>query len=276
MTFWKMVCMVTDTSFFSMGVNMIVALYIRVSTQEQAREGVSLAAQESLLKEYCSMLKYDIYRVYMDDGYSAKNMNRPALKVMIEDMKNHQFDSIMVWKLSRISRSVFDLLTLLKEFDKYGVKFVSYSEQFDTNTTVGKLLLTVLASVAEFERETIADNVKTALTYRANLGKPTATQVLGYLRHEEILTIIPTEAKLVQEIFREYLDCYNYSEVARRMNKKGYRGKRGKPFGCCQIKIIITNPIYIGINRWDKKEIMSYHEKIISEELFKKANHMSC
>ena len=102
----------------------------------------------------------------------------------------------------------------------YGVKFVSYSEQFDTNTSVGKLLLTVLASVAEFERETIADNVKTALTYRANLGKPTATQVLGYLRHEEILTIIPTEAKLVQEIFREYIDCYNYSEVARRMNKK--------------------------------------------------------
>lgn len=254
---------------------MVVALYIRVSTQEQAREGISLAAQENLLKEYCNVLKHDIYRVYMDDGYSAKNMNRPALKMMISDMKEHQFDSVMVWKLSRISRSVFDLLTLLKEFERYDVKFVSYSEQFDTNSAVGKLLLTVLASVAEFERETIADNVKTALTYRANLGKPTATQVLGYLRHEDILTIIPTEAKLVQEIFKEYIDCFNYSEVARRMNRKGYRGKRGKEFCCSQIKIIITNPIYIGINRWDKKEILSYHKKIIDEEIFKKANRKS-
>lgn len=255
---------------------MVVALYIRVSTQEQAREGISLAAQENLLKEYCSMLKYHVYQVYMDDGYSAKSMNRPALKTMIEDMKNHQFDSVMVWKLSRISRSVFDLLVLLKEFDKYNVKFVSYSEQFDTNTAVGKLLLTVLASVAEFERETIADNVKTALTYRANLGKPTATQVLGYLRHKEILTVIPEEAKLVQEIFKEYLNCFNYSEVARRMNRKGYTGKRGKPFGSCQIRIIITNPIYIGINRWDKKEIFSFHEKIIDVDIFKKANNKSC
>lgn len=276
MTFWKMVCMAMGASIFNWRDIMVVALYIRVSTQEQAREGTSLAAQENLLREYCNMLKYDIYQVYMDDGYSAKNMNRPALKAMIEDMKNHQFDSVMVWKLSRISRSVFDLLTLLKEFDKYNVKFVSYSEQFDTNTAVGKLLLTVLASVAEFERETIADNVKTALTYRANLGKPTATQVLGYLRHEETLTVIPAESKLVQEIFKEYVTCFNYSEVARRMNRKGYRGKRGKLFGSSQIKVIIKNPIYIGINRWDKTEIMSYHEKIIDEKLFKKANNMSC
>lgn len=267
--------MVMVASFFNWRDIMIIALYIRVSTQEQAREGISLAAQENLLREYCNMLKYDIYRVYMDDGYSAKNMNRPALKAMIEDMKDQQFESVIVWKLSRISRSVFDLLTLLKEFDKYNVKFVSYSEQFDTNTAVGKLLLTVLASVAEFERETIADNVKTALTYRANLGKPTATQVLGYSRHEETLTVIPSESKLVQEIFKEYLDCFNYSEVARRMNKKGYKGKRGRPFGSCTIKVIIKNPIYIGINRWDKKEIISYHEKIIDEKVFRKANCMS-
>lgn len=255
---------------------MIVALYIRVSTQEQAKEGISLAAQENLLREYCKILNYDIYKVYIDDGYSAKNMNRPALKEMIEDIENYQFDSVMVWKLSRISRNVFDLLFLLKEFDKYNVKFISYSEQFDTNTAVGKLLLTVLASVAEFERETISDNVKTALTYRANLGKPTATQVLGYARIEEKLIVIPSESKIVQEIFMEYLECRNYSEVARRMNKRGYTGKRGKHFRCNQIKIIITNPVYIGINRWDKKEIVSFHEKIIDGETFKKANHKSC
>lgn len=251
---------------------MIVALYIRVSTQEQAREGISLAAQEKLLRDYCKLYKYGIYNIYIDDGYSAKNMNRPALQNLISDIKNKKIESVLVWKLSRISRSVIDLLTLLKEFEKYNVQFISYSEQFDTNTAVGKLLITVLASVAEFERETISDNVKTALNYRASLGKPTATQVLGYKRYEEKLFVIDKEAELIKEIFLEYLDCLNYSEVARRLNAKGYVGKRGKKFKANQIKTIIKNPLYVGINRWNKKEIVSDHEKIIDKEIFKQAN----
>lgn len=251
---------------------MKVALYIRVSTQEQAKEGISLAAQENLLREYCRLFNYEIFKVYVDDGYSAKNMNRPALKYLIEDVKNRKFNSVIVWKLSRISRNVVDLLMLLREFEQYNVQFISYSEQFDTNTPVGKLLITVLASVAEFERETISDNVKTALSYRANLGKPTATQVLGYLRKDQKLIVIQSEADLVRHIFSEYLDCFNYSEVARRINAKGYSGKRGKKFKANQIRTIITNPLYIGINRWDKKEIVSNHEKIVNEDIFRKIN----
>lgn len=210
--------------------------------------------------------------MYIDDGYSAKNMNRPALKNLIEDVKYRKFNSLLVWKLSRISRSVMDLLILLKEFDKHSVQFISYSEQFDTNTAVGKLLITVLASVAEFERETISDNVKAALAYRASLGKPTATQVLGYSRIEERLIVIPEEAEVVKKIFIEYLDCFSYTEVARRLNAKGCKGKRGKSFKANQIRVIITNPLYIGMNRWSEKEIASDHEKIIDEEVFKRAN----
>lgn len=254
---------------------MIVGLYIRVSTQEQAREGISLAAQEDLLREYCKVYQYNIYKVYIDDGYSAKNMNRPALQELLEDIRQNKFNSVLVWKLSRISRNVIDLLSLLKEFEKYDVRFISYSEQFDTNTAVGKLLITVLASVAEFERETIADNVKTALNYRASLGKPTATQVLGYIRTEEKLILVPEEAVVINLIFKEYIDCFNYSEVARRLNAMGYRGKRGKLFKCNQIRTIIRNPLYIGINRWNKKEIRSNHEKIISNNIFAQANKKS-
>lgn len=255
---------------------MVAALYVRVSTQEQAKEGISLAAQEDILREYCVLHNYEIFKVYIDDGYSAKNINRPALTNLINDLKDNQFDFVIVWKLSRISRSVIDLLSLLKEFEKYNVQFVSYNEQFDTGTSVGKLLLTVIASVAEFERETIADNVKAALNYRASLGKPTATQVLGYSRADDKLVIIPKEAELIKQIFNEYIRCSNYSEVARILNKKGYKGKRGKLFKCNQIKTIIKNPLYIGVNRWNKKEIISNHEKIIDEDIFYKANRMSC
>ena len=254
------------------GIKINIALYIRVSTQEQAKEGISLATQEDLLRKYCSLYKHNIVGVYKDDGYSAKNMNRPALINLIKDIKEGQINSILVWKLSRISRNVIDLLTLLKEFEKYNVQFISYSEQFDTNSPVGKLLITVLASVAEFERETISDNVRVALNYRASLGKPTATQVLGYERSKEKLIVIPSEANLVKKIFSEYIECNNYSEVARRLNSEGYKGKRGKLFKANQIRTIIKNPLYISINRWNTKEIVSNHEKIIDEEIFRQAN----
>lgn len=246
---------------------MKVALYIRVSTKEQAREGLSLAAQEDLLRKYCKLYEYTVYGVYCDDGYSAKNTKRPALERLFTDIENHLFDAVIVWKLTRISRNTIDLLKMISFFEKNGVHFVSYSEQFDTGTPVGKLMITLLASIAEFERETISDNVKTALRYRAEKGEPTATQILGYNRKDGFLYINHKEALLVQLIFKEYIKCFNYTEVARRMNKKGYCGKRGKPFRAHQIRIIITNATYCGYNLWERKIIKSHHAPIIKREL---------
>lgn len=251
---------------------MKVALYIRVSTKEQAREGLSLAAQEDLLRKYCKLYEYTVYGVYCDDGYSAKNTKRPALERLFTDIENHLFDAAIVWKLTRISRNTIDLLKMISFFEKNGVHFVSYSEQFDTGTPVGKLMITLLASIAEFERETISDNVKTALRYRAEKGEPTATQILGYNRKDGFLYINHKEALLVQLIFKEYIKCFNYTEVARRMNKKGYCGKRGKPFRAHQIRIIITNATYCGYNLWERKIIKSHHAPIIKKRTFNRAN----
>ena len=90
---------------------MKVALYIRVSTKEQAREGLSLAAQEDLLRKYCKLYEYTVYGVYCDDGYSAKNTKRPALERLFTDIENHLFDAVIVWKLTRISRNTIDEIT---------------------------------------------------------------------------------------------------------------------------------------------------------------------
>lgn len=210
--------------------------------------------------------------VYCDDGYSAKNTKRPALERLFTDIENHLFDAVIVWKLTRISRNTIDLLKMISFFEKNGVHFVSYSEQFDTGTPVGKLMITLLASIAEFERETISDNVKTALRYRAEKGEPTATQILGYNRKDGFLYINHKEALLVQLIFKEYIKCFNYTEVARRMNKKGYCGKRGKPFRAHQIRIIITNATYCGYNLWERKIIKSHHAPIIKKRTFNRAN----
>lgn len=180
--------------------------------------------------------------------------------------------AVIVWKLTRISRNTIDLLKMISFFEKNGVHFVSYSEQFDTGTPVGKLMITLLASIAEFERETISDNVKTALRYRAEKGEPTATQILGYNRKDGFLYINHKEALLVQLIFKEYIKCFNYTEVARRMNKKGYCGKRGKPFRAHQIRIIITNATYCGYNLWERKIIKSHHAPIIKKRTFNRAN----
>lgn len=251
---------------------MKVALYIRVSTKEQARDGLSLAAQESLLTKYCEAYGHSIFKVYCDDGYSAKNTNRPALKELLADARKQLFDSVIVWKLSRISRNTVDLLNMLSLFQKWNVDFMSYAEQFDTGTATGKLMITLLASVAEFERETISDNVKTALRYRAQSGKPTATQILGYDRVNGCLNVNEKEAQLVRLIFREYINCFNYSEVARRLNKMGYHGKRGKPFKANQIRVIVTNATYCGYSLWERKVIKSNHVPIIETDMFNFVN----
>lgn len=226
------------------------ALYIRVSTEEQATEGQSVSAQIETLKQYCTLYNIEIVNIYKDLGISGKETkNRPGLANLLRDARESKFNIVLVWKISRLSRNLKDLLFILDEFEKLNIVFSSYSEKFDTSTPVGKMTLQLLGSIAEFERNTIIDNVKLGLNEFARKGGKTGT-VLGYDNVDKHLSINTDEAKIVKKIFHLYVNRQmSFSQIADELNFLGCKTKRNNKFTRDSIEVILSNPVYIGINR---------------------------
>lgn len=161
--------------------NKLAAIYCRVSTVEQAEEGYNIQEQERLLREYCNNNKYSIYKVYSDKGISGKSIDaRPDLKAMLKDAEGNKFDLVIVWKIDRIARNTLDLLNVVDFLEKRKIGFKSYSENIDTDTITGKLLLQVLGSFGELERGTMAQNVRMGMLARAKEGRWNGGVVYGY------------------------------------------------------------------------------------------------
>ena len=133
-----------------------VAIYVRVSTTSQAEEGYSIEEQKDKLEAYCKIKDWSVYKVYTDGGFSGSNTNRPAIEQLIKDAQKKKFDTVLVYKLDRLSRSQKDTLYLIEEvFIKNGIEFLSLQENFDTSTPFGKAMIGLLAVFAQLEREQI-------------------------------------------------------------------------------------------------------------------------
>ena len=250
--------------------NKRVAIYIRVSTLDQAREGYSLAAQRNALETWAREHNYDVAYVYEDAGISGKDIDhRPAMRQMLADADAGNFDIIFVWALSRLTRSVADLYTTWKRINKQKIDIKSYTEPFDSSTPIGRAMMGILGVFAQMERELTAERVRAAMAERAAQGKRTTNEVLGYdLDGKYSLKINETEAERVRYIFDSYLKYRNLSAVAELCRLKGYTGKRGRVFKPYQIKIILTRPIYVGYNSFCGQIYKGAHQPIISEAQF--------
>lgn len=145
-----------------------VAIYARVSTKEQAEEGYSIDEQKRLLTEWCDRNGYIVHEVYADRGISGKSIkNRPALVQLLDDAKHKKFDVVLVWKTNRLARKILDLLKIVEVFEHSYISFRSYTESLETETSSGKLQFHMMAAIAEFERNTISENVKMGMLARA-------------------------------------------------------------------------------------------------------------
>jgi site-specific DNA recombinase len=275
-----------------------VAIYSRVSTIEQAEVGYSIDEQERLLIEYCDKMGYEVYKCYSDRGISGKNIkNRPALKELLRDAEDRKFDLAIFWKINRISRKLADVLKIVDILEKNSITFKSFSEPFETDTPAGKMQFQMMASIGEFERGTIAQNVKMGCLARARDGRWGGNRVLGYdivqikgtennKRRDTELIINEKEAEVVRFIFNEYANGKGYKAITSKMNKIGYKTKRGNDFSVGSIKDILTNPVYIGKIRynvrrdWSEKRrrninpnpiiVDGIHQAIIEEDLWDK------
>ncbi|WP_108671832.1 recombinase family protein [Peribacillus acanthi] len=245
-----------------------IAIYCRVSTDEQAREGVSLAEQKERLSAYCRAMGWNIdTTLYVDDGYSAKNMERPQLTKLINAVKNGIISKVMVTKLDRMSRKLLDLLQLIDLFQENEVSFISISESFDTNTPSGRLTLQVLGAVAEFERERIRERVLDNMFHAANSGKWLTQSPYGYDLVEKELSINEKESLIVKKVYDLYLNKgLGYYTIAKKLNEEGIPSKYNKEWSLRSIKLILTNPAYKGTLVWNRTDSSKKKRKEKEEE----------
>lgn len=255
---------------------MKAALYIRVSTQYQAQEGYSLPAQRRALTDYCHYNNLEVYNIYADEGISAKDMtHRPSFLQMIEKAKEKCFDVIVCYSLSRFTRSVSDLYSTCGILQKYNVSLISLTESFDTATVAGRACMGILGVFAQMERELTSERVSIAMQERARQGKRTCTDVLGYrIYGSDSLVIDPEGADLVRLIFQKFLKYQKYLPVADLLNAMGKTGCRGRNFRAESIKLIVTNPIYIGYYRYKEERIKGNFEPIIDNNTWQHAQRI--
>ena len=264
---------------------METGIYVRVSTEEQAKEGYSIRGQEQKLKDFARIKDWTIYDVYVDEGISGKNITaRPEINRLIDDVKNGNVKNVLVFKIDRLTRSTSDLIFLVDLFNEYNCAFNSLMESIDTQTASGRMFLKIIGIFAEFERENIAERIILGRERKVNEGYTLCshTASYGYDRPDgqKIQTIIESEAQIVREIFDLYANRgISMHQIARRLNLREVPTKLDNKWTSTGIRNVIKNNNYMGDVRhhYENKEraytVKGQHEQIVSQKIFEKAQH---
>jgi len=248
-------------------------IYVRVSTDEQAREGFSIAGQKERLRAFALSQGWTLTTEYIEEGWSAKNTERPQLKKLLKDIEKGNIDIVLVYRLDRLTRSVLDLYKLLKIFDDNDTAFKSATEVYDTSTAMGRLFITLVAALAQWERENLSERVKFGVSQMLDEGKrPGTTSNYGYRFDKNFnCEIIEDEATVIKTMFKWYLDGYGYVSIANMLNEREYeKPKRADEWGGETVKKCLTNPIYAGHYKWGDRDFKNNHTAIIDELTYQK------
>lgn len=194
---------------------------------------------------------------------------------LLADAGEKKFDIILIWKLTRFSRNMANLMTACEMLDKLGIALVSYSEAFDSATPAGRMVRSMLGTVAQFEREVMSENIYMGMLERARQGKRTCHEVLGYdLLGKDSFTINETEAEYVNFVHDQYLIRKNISEVTELSRKRGYRGKRGCIPNTQSTYKILTHSVYAGYNAFNGQIYKGDYDPIRTPRQFNKVQRL--
>lgn len=281
----------------------LVAIYTRVSTTDQAREGHSLEEQEKRLRAMCEAKNYKVYKVYTDAGISGKSAdNRPAYQQMMKDMKKGKFNLIMAYKMDRLSRSVIDFENFFNDIKKYNCEVQFIEGNIDTNGASGMMFARILEVFAQFERELIKERTLIGVESAVNKGHFGGKPPLGYKtklddegKKLKEWIINEDEAKIVREIFELCASGKTYFQISNILKEKypnvissikkdketneekiTYRSWTDSSISC-----ILNNKCYMGTYEYRKSldnketiEIADVVPKIVSEDLFNDCQDM--
>jgi site-specific DNA recombinase len=262
-------------------VSLRFVIYARISGQEQSV--YSLESQISECKAFAERLGHELVETYIDDGESAKDLQRPDIQRLMDDLKKNKFDLVVCWKLDRLTRDVIDGLTLIINLfkRKHNVTFMSVTEDIKTETSDDVMMLTIRLSMAQSEREKIKERVTLGQLSRAKTGKRNSiAKPYGYdIDRDMNLTPNEEEAEIVRRIYQWYVEGHGRQKIANMLNEEGVPAPRGKIWFDAIIGVLIGNPGHIGANHWKRKEdpeeariiVHGMHEPIVPVPLFELA-----
>ncbi len=266
------------------------AIYTRKSHEEGLEQAFnSLDAQRLSAESYIASQAHEgwecIATQYNDGGYSGGTLERPALQRLLEDIKSGKVDCIVVYKIDRLTRSLLDFSRIIELLDEYKCSFVAVTQSFNTSNSMGRLMLNVLLSFAQYERELTSERIRDKFKASCKLGMwMGGTPALGYTPKNRELIINHKEAELVKAIYHNFIETNSVTETVRRINKEGHKTKswisekgkiyEGKAFSKKAIRHILQNPVYAGkiLHKGDVYD--GKHEPIIPQDLWDKVQSL--
>lgn len=267
------------------------AIYTRVSVDEKTlddngvlkgrKEDHSLKMQEEYCRRYVDNRKsegYIVGEVYIDDGFSAKDQRRPALQRMFQAIDRGEIDAVIVYKIDRLTRSVSDFYEISRTWFERDLRFVSASQSFDTSSVGGRLMLNILLTFAQFEREMISE--RTQHTHWMNIAKGKwvgGAVPFGYALEGDGLVIHDSQSRVVVRIFDNAAEGKSAGEISAGLNDSGIRRPtkkypEGKSWNAGAVRAVIERPLYRGVRVFNGSEFPTRHPGIVSKELWDLAN----
>ena len=244
------------------------AIYTRVSTEDQAKEGFSLDAQLDKLRSYCKARDWTIAGEYVDDGYSGRNIKRPAYIRMMQEIDN--WDILLVIKMDRIHRNSKNFMTMMEYLKQMDKEFVSMFESLDTSTAMGRFVMDIIQRIAQLESEQIGERVYIGMEQKArtNGGILGFNIPYGYSYLDGSLSLNEEEATVIENIYTWYKNGKSMGEIAEILNNTKVPTKKGGVWAKKTISTILKNPLYCGYLHWQDYIYKSDHEPIIEMEDF--------
>lgn len=203
--------------------------YIRVSTDEQAREGISLENQRAKIEAYCQLNDLELTEILEDAGRSGKDFNREGMQRLIDLVKARSIDAVIVYKLDRLSRRVRDTLQLMDLVEKHRVAFHSITERIDTKTAMGKFFLNIMASMNQWERDTISERTRDALSMKIARKERVGSIRYGYTLAADGKSLVENskEQEAIRLIKKLQKQGYTLRAICAELEQRGYRPQGG-------------------------------------------------
>ena len=254
------------------------AVYCRVSSDERLDQSFnSLDAQKDAGLAYVASQRNEgwipVPDDYIDPGFSGGNMERPSLKRLMADIEAGKVDIVVVYKIDRLTRSLGDFSRLIEVFERRKVSFVSVTQQFNTTTSMGRLMLNVLLSFAQFEREVTGERIRDKIAASKAKGMWMGGHPpLGYRVEDRRLVVVDVEAQLVTRIFTDFVACRSTTDLVRQLAADGKTNKQGKPFSKQMLYKLLHNRVYRGEIPHKGQFHIGAHEPIIDQGLWDAAH----
>jgi len=223
---------------------MRAAIYCRVSTEDQATNGVSLQDQEERCRAYITARDWRVDGIFRDDGYSGRSLNRPALQKLLTHAKAKKFDVVVILKLDRLTRNVADLGKLIEDLDRRKVALVSVTESLDSSTAGGRLVMNLLGSVSQWEREIIGERTRDGLAYRRDHSLVYGPVAFGFSRAGDRLVIDEDEMKTVRKIFALRREGKTLQAICDALNRQRIPTKTDKRWRPGTLTYLLANDLY--------------------------------